>query len=726
MTFDLKDCVVRVESLDEHIGGTGFVIAEDLVVTCAHVVEALGARPGDQVLIRFHTGGTQRSEVLADGWHPKQDVALLRFAKSGTNRLILPALGTAKGRAGHHYVALGYPEDGTVQARRPQGNISGLVPVEDWPADLLQLQGAEVDKGLSGASVLDCESDQVVGMMTSIKTLGGRRSEDPKVRYAYAVSAETIVACAPYKLELSMGVTHSPPIPHPSPPPLPEYFVSRSDIFPILKERLLNRDELQRGILPISALHGLGGAGKSTLASALAQDPAVCQRFPDGVFWVYLGQKPKILTRLIELIRGLGDSGFNSLGIYEASTRLHSLLHSRAVLMIIDDVWNSDDVQPFRVGSSRCHLLITTRRADATEPLGAKIYEVNQMSPPQAIELLSNRLFRPLKKREREEARRYAARVGYLPLALALGAVQIRKGKSWSELLTAFEAEIAQLEVLHDHRYANRRELSLLASMNLSLDTLREEDEVAWRSFVWLSLLPKGSRLTAPMAATLWDTDEETASSRLTLLYGESLLLRPMPLHIQEQEYSAYPLHDILHDMARRVFTREAPRGLGMTLVGGHNCLLSRYRSRTLDGHWHTLPEDGYIYDNLLFHLEQADRATDLLALFTTKEWMRKRYKQATGYHAYIEDLWHAQRTFECQGSFGLRESSALSYVEWRIREIYEEIPENLLKLYLALGEGLEKRAIAIAQLMPKLSQRVEYLFEAGDALIAQKRIAEA
>ena len=51
MAFDLRTCVVRVESLDgQLIAGTGFVVAPDLAVTCEHVVEALRAGPGERLL----------------------------------------------------------------------------------------------------------------------------------------------------------------------------------------------------------------------------------------------------------------------------------------------------------------------------------------------------------------------------------------------------------------------------------------------------------------------------------------------------------------------------------------------------------------------------------------------------------------------------------------------------------------------------------------------------
>ena len=46
MMADLTSGIVRVLRPDKETAGTGFVVAEDLVVTCAHVI-ALAAQPKD-------------------------------------------------------------------------------------------------------------------------------------------------------------------------------------------------------------------------------------------------------------------------------------------------------------------------------------------------------------------------------------------------------------------------------------------------------------------------------------------------------------------------------------------------------------------------------------------------------------------------------------------------------------------------------------------------------
>jgi hypothetical protein len=66
-------------------------------------------------------------------------------------------------------------------------------------------------------------------------------------------------------------------------PPLPEHFIPRHEESKKLKDRLLSVSDKSSGILVISAIHGLGGIGKTILATVLAHDPDVKDRFPDGI-----------------------------------------------------------------------------------------------------------------------------------------------------------------------------------------------------------------------------------------------------------------------------------------------------------------------------------------------------------------------------------------------------------------------------------------------------------
>jgi hypothetical protein len=65
-------------------------------------------------------------------------------------------------------------------------------------------------------------------------------------------------------------------------PPLPAHFVPRPEAIAYLRDRLLS-SSAPSGTLVVSAVHGLGGIGKSSLAAALAHDPM--QKGQTGIYW---------------------------------------------------------------------------------------------------------------------------------------------------------------------------------------------------------------------------------------------------------------------------------------------------------------------------------------------------------------------------------------------------------------------------------------------------------
>ena len=232
------------------------------------------------------------------------------------------------------------------------------------------------------------------------------------------------------------------------PLPLPPHFVPRPEVSRDLKARLLREGSAQPGVLVLSAIQGMGGIGKSTLAAALAYDPEVQVRFPDAVLWATLGQQPDILPLLSGWVQALGDYQFKPLVVETASTHLRSLLQDKAALIVVDDVWDPAHVDHFLVGGPSCQVLITTREAAIARGLGAAPYDLDIMTPGQALDLLARRLRRGLEGAERDQALALADAVGYLPLALELSAAQVAGGVLWNELLDDLHAEVARLEVL--------------------------------------------------------------------------------------------------------------------------------------------------------------------------------------------------------------------------------------------------------------------------------------
>jgi len=86
MTQQLEQCVIRILSTDGGVVGAGFVVADRLAVTCAHVVLAAGSDRGQPISVQFYASSLlQKAQVLYEGWSPfdsddkANDVAFIRL-----------------------------------------------------------------------------------------------------------------------------------------------------------------------------------------------------------------------------------------------------------------------------------------------------------------------------------------------------------------------------------------------------------------------------------------------------------------------------------------------------------------------------------------------------------------------------------------------------------------------------------------------------------------------
>jgi hypothetical protein len=402
-------------------------------------------------------------------------------------------------------------------------------------------------------------------------------------------------------------------------PVLPPHFVARPEASISLKCRLLDRTEQAPGVLVVSALHGLGGVGKSTLVAHLARDAEVEKAFPGGVLWATLGQKPDLLPLLSRWLDTLGDRDTRPTTVEAASARLGDLLRDRACLLVVDDAWQACHVHPFLIGGTRCRALITTRDAVIAKAVHAGLHDLDVMTPDEAVALLAAKLRRPLTGTEREVAIQVAEAVGWLPLALELVAAQIADGVSWGDAQADLRDRVARLKTLEVpgaddvSDEISRKRLSLLSSLHLSLHGLPAERR-KW--FAWLGILPDDVTLTPEMTAVLWGTDGRAARDGLRFLHDKSLVQRAGELR---NGTPTYRIHDLLHDLARRLLTAPASPadshdlpGLGLTPAEAHARFLERYQAKTARGLWHTLPDDGYIHTHLGGHLEEAGREQEL------------------------------------------------------------------------------------------------------------------
>jgi NB-ARC domain len=157
-------------------------------------------------------------------------------------------------------------------------------------------------------------------------------------------------------------------------PDLPTHYLSREANLAGLKQKLLT-DGSNVGITGRSSavgVQGMGGICRTVLAAALAHDSEVRHAFPDGIYWLTIGQNPNLLASQNQLLRQLTGSKETLTTEREAKDALREALEGRPTLLVVDDVWMIDDADALSVTAPPSRLLITTRNNEVLVGLGAR------------------------------------------------------------------------------------------------------------------------------------------------------------------------------------------------------------------------------------------------------------------------------------------------------------------------------------------------------------------
>ncbi|MFG3249987.1 trypsin-like peptidase domain-containing protein [Streptomyces sp. NPDC048187] len=200
----LNMAVVRISGKSDTIAGAGFLVTQDRVLTCAHVVSDALERDrdaevaaGSTVLVDFPLAdGVERRTfpAVVEQWvpeHPRHcgDVAILRLPDAVPGTCPLPM--TDSDELSDRRVRLvGFP-DGEPGVVRHRGELSGKVE-GDW----IQLSRADsrtvhVTRGFSGSPVWDERRGAAVGVVVAAE---GKRDN---TQQAFAISVKAVLARLP-------------------------------------------------------------------------------------------------------------------------------------------------------------------------------------------------------------------------------------------------------------------------------------------------------------------------------------------------------------------------------------------------------------------------------------------------------------------------------------------------------------------------------------------------
>ncbi|KKD05349.1 WD40 repeat protein [Streptomyces sp. WM6386] len=327
MPSDLPTAVAQILTPDGRVAGTGFLVAEDVLVTCAHVVEAAGGGPGTTVLLSFpHVVDADRLEgsVPQELWRSAEDedVAFIRLSGTPAGARVLP-LGSSEGCRGHKVRSYGFPSQAHPEGHYGYAEAGDPLPATDDRGAHLQLTGAnDLTTGFSGGPVLDEVTGLAIGMLTEI-TAPDMWERGQGI--AYATPTEVLREILPELAEQEVCPYRGL---EPFTAEHARWFQGRAEA---VRQVVANLARQRR----LTLLLGPSGSGKSSLIQAGVLRALAEGELPGSDRWLPVLTRPR--KDMLAEIERAGLPGASEDGIIAAvNRRLAAELSFGRVLLVID------------------------------------------------------------------------------------------------------------------------------------------------------------------------------------------------------------------------------------------------------------------------------------------------------------------------------------------------------------------------------------------------------
>ncbi|CAL9552551.1 AfsR/SARP family transcriptional regulator [Streptomyces sp. enrichment culture] len=296
-------------------------------------------------------------------------------------------------------------------------------------------------------------------------------------------------------------------------------------------------------VMAVSALAGIGGVGKTTLAVHVAHQARAA--FPDGQLYVDLqgaGARPaEPETVLGSFLRALGtaDSAIPD-SLEERAALYRSVLDGRRVLVLLDNARDAAQVRPLLPGTDGCAALVTAR-VRMVDLAGAHLVDLDVMSPEEALALFTKIVGEERVASEREAALDVVGACGFLPLAIRIAASRLAARRTWT--VSVLAAKLADERRRLDELQAGDQAVE--ATFELGYGQLEPAQARAFR----LLGLADGPDISLAAAAAVLDLPAEDAEDLLESLVDTSLLESAAP--------GRYRFHDLVRLYARACAERD-------------------------------------------------------------------------------------------------------------------------------------------------------------------------
>jgi WD40 repeat protein/serine/threonine protein kinase len=408
-------------------------------------------------------------------------------------------------------------------------------------------------------------------------------------------------------------------------PQLPPCYVPRDRHLDSIREMLLTQGSQTIGVTGASMLgvQGRGGLGKTVIAAAIVQDKVIQGRFHHGTIWLSFGQTPGIPSLQRQLLKALGipDSQFETAS--EFRDLLLQCLSDQSMLIVLDDVWETDHVRDFILPLDRTCFLITTRDGQVLTRLNATEYELDVLDQPMALRLLADWSSEPVASLKSSVAVEVILKeTGRLPLALSVCGAMRRDGISWTDIAQALSESM--LDFLDENVHYNYR--SVLKCLAVGVEFLQQTSPDDATRYLELAVFSRDATIPEDVVARFWNFTGKLSPLKTRRLI--TTLQRKNLLSIHEKDsVRLITFHNLQHDYLHGIATHQD------RLRQYHQALIDCYRPND----W-SISDDGYFYQWIIWHLNEL-RHTDLCKeLLLSVEWLRGKL-EACGLREVLNDL---------------------------------------------------------------------------------------
>ncbi|XP_027923644.1 putative disease resistance RPP13-like protein 1 isoform X3 [Vigna unguiculata] len=305
----------------------------------------------------------------------------------------------------------------------------------------------------------------------------------------------------------------------------------------------------------IFSIVGMGGLGKTTLATHVYCDPKMEEAKFDIKAWVCVSDHFDVLTVTKTILEAITKSKDDSGDLEMVHARLKDQISGRKFLLVLDDVWNEGGEEweavrtPLSYGAAGSKILVTARAEKVAYNMRSKVHRLKQLEDDESWNVFKKQALKDddleLNDEKEEIGRRIVEKCKGLPLALKTIGSLLYKESSTSYWKRVLENDIWDLP----------KEVKIIPALLLSYQHLPSHLK---RCFAYCALFPKDYEFDKKELILLWMAEGFLHHSQqinnveeIGEQYFKDLLTRSF--FLQSRIKKRFSMHDLLNDLAKYV-----------------------------------------------------------------------------------------------------------------------------------------------------------------------------